>query len=108
MKKNSMKKINNWLDERIVEVSLDTFSHSHKLPLKYYYTESELKKFSDSDNKITIDNRTRRNDANNIFCELVEYCVKFKINDLDGLPLFKPLNKNSFYNFAHDNSSKTI
>jgi hypothetical protein len=104
MEKISMRKINDWLDEPVVQLTSDP--HKHRLPLNYYYTESELKKFSKSDDKITIDEHTRRNDANNIFCELVEYCVKFNINDLDGLPLFKPSNKNSFYNFAYGNSSK--
>lgn len=101
----SMRQINDWLDDRVVKLGSDP--HVHRLPLEYYYTSSELKRFVDPETKkIQIDERTRRNDASNIFCELVDYCVKFEINDLDGSPLFNPSNKNSFYDFVYSNSSK--
>jgi hypothetical protein len=100
-----MREINGWLDDQVVKLSSDP--HVHRLPLKYYYTQYELKNFYNPDaKKIEINEHTRRNDANNIFCELVDYCVKYDINDLDGTPLFKPSNKNSFYNFVYENSSK--
>jgi hypothetical protein len=103
--KISMREINNWLNEPIVVLTSDP--HIHRLPLEYYYTPIELKRFyNKKTEKPEINEHTRRNDANNIFCELVDYCVKYNINDLDNKPLFKPSIKNSFYNFIYENSSK--
>lgn len=103
--KKSMREINDWLDRPVVKISSN--SHIHQLPYEYYYTPTELKRFYEPETKrIDIDDRTRRNDANNIFCDLVEYCVRYNINDLNGTPLIKPSIKNSFYDFIYLNSRK--
>jgi len=99
-----MKEINRWLDEKIVVYPSDP----HRLILEpnYYYTESEMKRFySEETSKIEINDRTRRNDANNIFCELVDYCAKYGIYDGENL-FVNPSNKNSFYHFIYSNSQK--
>ena len=100
-----MKQINEWLDDPIVVLTSDP--HKPRLPNNYYYTPYELKKFRTGANEyIEINEFTRRNDANNIFCELVDYCARYKINDKNNSLLFNPSNKNSFYNFVYSNSSK--
>ena len=106
MSKNNrfMKDLNTWLDNKVVLYSTDP--HIPKLELKYYYTQSEMRKFySEETNKVEINEKTRRNDANNIFCELVEYCARNKICDGDKL-FVNPSNKNSFYHFIYSNSTK--
>lgn len=107
MNKHKMNEINDWLDEPVVELTTDR--HKPHNPDEMYYTPYELKKFrSKRDNMVHINIHTRRNDANNIFCELVDHCVRYNINDKDkdNSPLFNPSNKNSFYNFVYSNSSK--
>ena len=100
-----MKKINEWLDEPIVVLTSD--SHKPRYSSNYYYTENEIKKFKSKEtNQIKINVNTRRNDANNIFCELVDYSMQYNINDIDHTPLFKPSIKNSFYDFIYTNSVK--
>ncbi|MEK0419404.1 MAG: hypothetical protein RIQ65_97 [Pseudomonadota bacterium] len=99
-----MKEINEWLDDEVVVYPSDP--HRPILEPKYYYTENELKKFySKKKSKVIINDRTRRNDANNIFCELVDYCAKYGVYDGENL-LANPSNKNSFYNFIYENSRK--
>jgi hypothetical protein len=99
-----MNEINQWLDERVVVYPTD--AHIPKLDSKYYYTASEVRKFySNSASQVKIDEKTRRNDANNIFCELVDYCARHSMYDGDKL-LINPSNKNSFYNFIYSNSRK--
>ncbi len=106
MKKNNtfIKELNRWLDQKVVRYP--TESHRSRLGPEYYYTESELKRFySEDTSKVEISDKTRRNDANNVFCELVDYCVKNGI--YDGEKLFiNPSNKNSFYHFIYLNSRK--
>ncbi len=103
-KKMVMKEINRWLDENVVVYPSDP--HKTFLEPKYYYTEAELKRFySQETSKVKINDKTRRNDANNIFCKLVEYCAKYEIYDGENL-LINPSNKNSFYHFIYSNSSK--
>ena len=106
MKKNNniMKEINRWLDQRVVLYPSD--SNRPRLKLEYYYTESEMKRFySEETSKVEINDRTRRNDANNVFCELVDYCAKYGIYDGENL-FANPSNKNSFYHFIYLNSRK--
>lgn len=96
-----MEEINKWLDSCVVDLP----SEPHK-PIysdECYYTAYELEKFKSK----KIDIHTKRNDANNIFSELVEHCTKYGINDKDGLSLINPSNKNSFYSFVYSNSSKS-
>jgi hypothetical protein len=102
--KISMREINEWLDQPVVVYPTDP--HVPKLELKHYYTDSEMKRFfSKEKSKVKINDKTRRNDANNIFCELVDYCEKYKIYDGDKL-FVNPSNKSSFYHFIYSNSRK--
>lgn len=103
-----IKEINRWLDNPVVTYPSDPYKPNLGLGLEpnSYYTNTELKRFYCREtSKIKIDERTRRNDANNIFCELVDYCAKYEIYDNDKL-LINPSNKNSFYHFIYSNSLK--
>ncbi len=101
-----MKEINKWLDDDIVVYPSDPHKPKLYLDINSHYTESELKRFySKRESKVIINEKTRRNDANNIFCELVDYCAKYGIYDGNKL-LANPSNKNSFYHFIYKNSRK--
>jgi len=123
-----MDKINIWLDQKnIVKYpSNKQISYSDKIDI--YYTKKEIQKFSKNinqdneftceynDNSITnnsnkylkiyIPENTRRYEADNLFKNLVNDCIKYNILDIDNKLLFSSLNKNSFYNFIYENSSK--
>jgi hypothetical protein len=123
-----MDKINIWLDQKnIVKYpSNKQISYSDKIDI--YYTKKEIQKFSknidhDSEftyeyndngftnnpnkySKIYIPENTRRYEADNLFKNLVNDCIKYNILDIDNKLLFSSSNKNSFYNFIYENSSK--
>jgi len=103
-----MKEINKWLDEDIVSYPSDPHKPKLDLDLNTYYTDTELKRFySKKESKVIINEKTRRNDANNIFCELVDYCAKYGIYDTNSNKLLvNSSNKNSFYHFIYSNSLK--
>jgi hypothetical protein len=121
-----MDKINIWLDKKNVVKypSNKQISYSDKADI--YYTKNEIQKFSENINsdseyiyeynglinnpnrniKIYIPENTRRYEADNLFKNLVNNCIKYNILDIDNKLLFSSLNKNSFYNFVYENSSK--
>jgi len=119
-----MDKINIWLDQKNI---VDYPSNKEKTycdNINIYYTKNEIKKFSkniysDSEYiseyndfinnqniKMYIPENTRRYEADNLFKNLVNNCIKYNILDIDNKLLFSSFNKNSFYNFVYENSSK--
>ena len=100
--KKMMKEINYWLDKKVVKYPTEPYKILDS-NYNYYYTPYEIKKYS-KNGQIIVDSETRRCDANNLFCELVNYCAKNKLYDSNGLTLINTKNKNSFYNFIRENS----
>jgi len=74
---------------------------------KLYYTNYEIKKFSNQNNdeniNINIPKDTIRFEADILFRRLVDYCEQKQIKDINNKNLFNSNNKNNFYKFLLNN-----
>lgn len=101
-----MNEITNWLDQTKIVKYPSNKQFPYLNDIELYYTSSEIRKFLNKKSELYIPEDTRRYEADNLFKNLINYSIKYKMYDLDNRLLFNTKNKNSFYKFIYENSSK--
>lgn len=91
-------KLSQWLKDPVIEYPCN--SYKGMLHPSFYYTEKEQVKVEHG----LIKENTRHNDINILFTQLVDYCQKNNICEIDGTPIVNSSMKRAFINFVYENS----